>query len=145
MFADALAFSNETSTLTCTCDRRDNSLGLSFGVGFSECLSSGRLRECAAVSFMEIDGKSGEEVESPLDAKCPLELTLTVMEISLNDTKLNASDRQALTHRAVKCLRCLTCEKMTRPAVTDHLASRQTENTSLGRREWKQMQVARVS
>ena len=84
-------------------------------------------------------------MESPLDAKCPLELTLTVMEISFNDAKLNSSECQALTQRAVKCLRCLTCEKMTRPAVTDHLAPRQTENTSLGRREWKQIQVARGS
>ena len=66
------AVSNETSTLTCTCDRRDNSLGLSFGVGFSECLFSGRLKECAARSeclpvgsfFVEppqkIGGRSGE-------------------------------------------------------------------------------------
>ena len=31
--------SNDTSTLTCACDRRDNSLCLFFGVNFSDCFS----------------------------------------------------------------------------------------------------------
>ena len=34
------AVSNETSTLTCACDRCDNHLCLSFGVDFSECFSN---------------------------------------------------------------------------------------------------------
>ena len=66
------------------------------------------------VPLLNLDGKPGNEVESRLGAKCSLELTLTPMEISLNDTKLNPSDRQALTQRAVKCGRCSTCERMSR-------------------------------
>ena len=53
----------------------------------------------SVVSLLNVDGKSGNEVESPLVAKCPLELTLTPMEMSFNDTKLNPSDRQALTRK----------------------------------------------
>ena len=60
-------------------------------------------------------GKSWIVDCSLLVAKCPLELTLTPMEISFNDAKLNSSDRQAPTQRAVKCWRCSTFDRMSRP------------------------------
>ena len=122
---------NESSIWTSTCHRCDNSLCLFFGVGFSECLFAGRLRECvtqeasvsqAVVSLLHLDGKSGDEVESPPVAKRTPELTPTPMGISFSDTKLNPSDRQALTQRAVKCWRCSTCERMSR--ICSHRPSR---------------------
>ena len=59
---------NETSIMTDTCHRCGNSLCRFFGVGFSECLSAGRLRECvqqeasvsqAVVSLLHPDGNRG--------------------------------------------------------------------------------------
>ena len=117
------------------CHRCDNSLCLFFAVGFSECLFAGRLRECvqqearvfqAVVSLWHLEEKSGGEVESLLVAKCPPGLPSTPMGISFNDTKLNLSDRQALTQREVECGRCSTCERMSRPC-----DSQQTENFSM--------------
>ena len=66
------AVSDETSTLTCTCDKY---FRLSFGGGFSDCLFAGRLRECvqqeasvsqSVVSLLNLDGRSGGEVESEM-------------------------------------------------------------------------------
>ena len=117
------------------CHRCDNSLCLFFAVGFSECLFALRLRECvqqearvsqAVVSLWHLEGKSGGEVQSLPVAKCPPGLTSTPMGISFNDTKLNLSDRQALTQRAVKCERCATFARMSRSC-----GSRQTENVDL--------------
>ena len=42
------------------------------------------------------------------------EPTLTPMGTSLNDTKFYSGDLQVLTQRAVKCVRCSTCERMSR-------------------------------
>ena len=59
-----------------------------FGVGFSECFFAGRLSEFvqqeagvsqAVVSLLHFDGKSGDEVESPLVAERTSEPTLTPM------------------------------------------------------------------
>ena len=58
----------------------------------------------AVLSLLHLDGKSGDEVESPLVAERPPE------------TKLDPSDRQARIQWAVKCLRCSTCERLRRPS-----------------------------
>ena len=126
---------NETSILTDACHRCDNSHCLFFGVGFSECLFAGRLRECgqqeagvfqAVVSLLHLDGESWDEVQSPLVAKCPRELTLASMGKSFNDTELNPCNRQALIQRAAKWWRCSTCERMSRPC--SHRPSRLPAN-----------------
>ena len=120
-------------------------------------VSAGRLSECvqqevSIPSFLHLDGKSGEETESPSCvhvAERTSEPVLTPMRITFNDTKLDPGSRQALTagiktafgrlhvnfghpttddlikclaagggtrkaQRAVKCLRCSTCEKVSR-------------------------------
>ena len=58
----------------------------------------------AALSLLHLDGKSGDEVESPLVAERPPE------------PKLDPSDRQAQIQWAVKCLRCSTWKSMRRPS-----------------------------
>ena len=58
----------------------------------------------AGVSLSHSDGKLGDEVESPLVAE------------RTSEPKLGPSDRQARIQRAVKCLRCSTCERMRRPS-----------------------------
>ena len=106
----------------------------------------------ALVSFLNLDGKSGDDMKSPSCihvASRTSEPIMTPMGISFDDTKLDPSDRQALTpgiktalrrlhvnlghptnddltrclaagrgsrvaQRAVKCLRCSTCERMSR-------------------------------
>ena len=124
---------NETSILTDACRRCDNSLRLFFGVGFSECLFAGRLRERgqqeasvfrAVVSLLHLDGKSGTKRQALLLRNGhPI---LAPMENSFNDTKLHPGDRQALTQRAAKCWRCLMCERMSRPC--SHRPSRVPAN-----------------
>ena len=100
--------SNETSTSTRACNRRDNSLCLFFGVDFSKCFFTGRLSECArqeaslsqaVVSLLHLDGKTVNEGD---------------LAERTSEPKLDPSDRQALTQRAVKCLRCLTRERISR-------------------------------
>ena len=74
---------------------------------------TGRVSECGqqeastsqvALSLLHLDGKSGDEVESPLVAERPPE------------PKLDPNDRQAQIQWAVKCLRCSTCERLRRPS-----------------------------
>ena len=96
----------------------------------------------ALVSLLHLDGKSGDEVESPSCvhvAERTSAPVLVPMGISFDDTKLDPSDRRALTpgietalsresgkshqvprcgrrhSRGVKCMRCSTCERMSRP------------------------------
>ena len=110
---------NDTSTLTCAYNQWDKSLCLIFGVDFSECFFAGRLSECtqqeasisqAVVSLLHFGGKSGEEVEGPSVAE------------RTSKPKLDPSDRHPLTQRAVTCLRCSTCERMSR--TSSHRPSR---------------------
>ena len=116
-----------------------------FGVGFSECLFSGRLKECvqqeasvsqSVVPLLNLDGKSGDEVESLLVVKCPLELTLTPMEISFNNAKLNSSDRQSSDTKGQLNVCDVQHVKRVTPAATGHLVSRQTENASMRGCSW---------
>ena len=102
--------------------------------------------------FLNLDGKWRDDMKSPscvIVANRTSEPTLTLMGISVEDTKLDTSDRKALTpgietalrrlhvnlghptnddltrclaggggtraaQRAVKCMRCSTCEKTSR-------------------------------
>ena len=122
---------------------------------------AGRLSECvlreanvseALVSFLNLDGKWGDDVRSPscvIVANRTAQPSLTPMGISNEDTKVDTSDCQALTpgvttalrrlhvnlghptnddltrclaagvgtraaRRAVKCMRCSACVKMSR-------------------------------
>ena len=118
------AVSNETSTLTCTCDRRDTSLGLSFGVDFSECLFSGRLRECvqqeasvsqSVVSLLNLDEKSGDEVESPPVCEMP---TGTHPDPDGNIAQRHQVELKRLSSsdtKSSKMLAMFNCERMSRP------------------------------
>ena len=119
----------------------------------SECVQQGASVSQALISFLHLDGQSGDNMKIPScvhvadHSSVP---TLTPMGISFDDTKLDPGDRKALTpgiktalrrlhvnlghptnddltrclaagggarvaQRAVKSMRCSTCERMSRP------------------------------
>ena len=64
----------------------------------------------ALVSFLNLDGKSGDDMKSPSCvhvASRTSEPTLTPMRMSFDDTKLDPSDRQAVTPGIKTALRRL--------------------------------------
>ena len=72
--------------------------------------SKKRMYSEALISFLNLDGKSGSDVKSPSCvhvASRTSEPTVTPMGISLDDTKWDPSDRQALTSGIKTALRRL--------------------------------------
>ena len=110
------ALSNDTSPLTGSYNSRNNTVDqegevplhlritgdvfASSRVDFSDCFSLDD-RETSVVLYSVSDMEAGNKNPTP-------------MRRSFDNTKLDPSDRQALTQRTVKGLRCSTWEKMSR-------------------------------
>ena len=151
------ALSNDTSTLTGSYNGSNNTINwegevplrlrvtgdgfASSRVDFSECFTLND-RETSVVGRSVNDMKAGDKNTTPIGR-------------SLDNTKLDPSERRALTQRTVKGLRCSTCERMSR--TRSHRPSRLLTDgerfneellvdlCDLGRHAWKQIRVARGS